>query len=339
LVYSLPEANKIISSFNSKEYYYYFSPVSNIKTKNSSMWKTIIILIITLILIPVLAFKFDLPLTENQNEVLSILLKIYVIASVTTFVISSLTNNYSQVDKLWSLIPIVYAWVVTVNGGFEPRLVLMAILVSIWGIRLSYNFSRRGGYRIRFWEGEEDYRWAILRAKPEFNSRWKWLSFNLFFISFYQMALILLFTLPILRSMNGRPMNYWDYVIAIFFLVFVIIETIADQQQWNFHKEKNRRKVLGEELTETYSRGFVRSGLWKYVRHPNYAAEQAIWGVFYLFSIAATGTWLNWSIVGFLLLTLLFYSSSNFSERVSSDKYPEYSKYIKEVGRFLPKLL
>ncbi len=71
----------------------------------------------------------------------------------------------------------------------------MAVLVSIWGIRLSYNFSRRGGYSIRFWTGEEDYRWAVLRAKPEFAAKWKWILFNLLFISLYQMGLILLMTL------------------------------------------------------------------------------------------------------------------------------------------------
>lgn len=34
----------------------------------------------------------------------------------------------------------------------------MAILVNLWGIRLTLNFARKGGYSWKFWEGEEDYR-------------------------------------------------------------------------------------------------------------------------------------------------------------------------------------
>ncbi len=48
------------------------------------------------------------------------------------------------------------------------------------------------------WTGEEDYRWSILRAKPGFE-KWKWMLFNLIFISAYQMGLVLLTTLPALR--------------------------------------------------------------------------------------------------------------------------------------------
>ena len=47
------------------------------------------------------------------------------------------------------------------------RLVMMAVLVTLWGIRLTYNFSRRGAYTWKFWTGEEDYRWEVLRQKPE----------------------------------------------------------------------------------------------------------------------------------------------------------------------------
>jgi steroid 5-alpha reductase family enzyme len=72
------------------------------------------------------------------------------------------------------------------------------------------------------------------------------------------------------------------------------------------------------------------------MRHPNYSAEQGIWIVFYFFSVAATGLWVNWSIAGALLLVLLFKGSSDFSEGVSAEKYPMYKKYQEQVGRFLP---
>ena len=161
-------------------------------------------------------------------------------------------------------------------SAFEPRIVLMAVLVTLWGLRLTYNFARRGGYSWKFWSGEEDYRWSVLRQRPEFQVPWKWTLFNLFFISLYQMGLILLMTLPILISMEGRPLGAFDYLLALFFLIFLFIETMADQQQWDFQNEKYRGINLGETLDGVYQKGFVQSGLWAFVRHPNYAAEQAI---------------------------------------------------------------
>ena len=287
------------------------------------MWKTVLALLVTIIVIPFIAFRFDDPLTALQSSTLIKVVVIYLVAAILCFIVSIIANNYSQVDKLWSTIPLAYTWVVAWDSGFEPRLVLMAVLVSIWGIRLSYNFSRRGGFSIRFWTGKEDYRWAVLRAKPEFAAKWKWVLFNFLFISFYQMGLILLMTLPAVRSMGGGPITYADWILAALVIGFIVIEMVADQQQWIYHKHKK-------------TEGFIESGLWGVVRHPNYAAEQAIWIVFYFFSVAATGQWINWSVMGAILLVLLFWGSSNFSESISSGKYPAYKEYIKRVPRFIP---
>jgi len=58
--------------------------------------------------------------------------------------------------------------------------------------------------------------------------------------------------------------------------------------------------------------------------------------LFYLFSVVATGVWMNATIAGCLLLVILFKGSSDFSEKISADKYPEYKEYQKKVPRFLP---
>jgi steroid 5-alpha reductase family enzyme len=86
-----------------------------------------------------------------------------------------------------------------------------------------------------------------------------------------------------------------------------------------------------------YADGFVSKGLWAKVRHPNYAAEQSIWVVFYLMGVIATGEWLNWTIAGPILLMILFKGSADFSEEISASKYPMYKEYQKKVGRFIPK--
>ncbi|MCE2682391.1 MAG: DUF1295 domain-containing protein [Flavobacteriia bacterium] len=298
---------------------------------------TIILLIFTVIVVPFVSFYFGTPLNEVQNHVLfgASLIVSGVIAYC--FLIGELSKNNSQVDKLWSIVPIGYVWYMTIEGGMNERMVLMAILVSIWGSRLTFNFARRGAYTWRFWAGEEDYRWEILRKRPGFNNRFVWMIFNLLFISAYQNVLIFLFTLPILASLadNTNPLGIADYALAGIYITLVIIEFIADQQQYDFQTEKHRRLKEGLPL-EQYEKGFVSTGLWSIVRHPNYACEQAIWVVFYFFSVTATGEWINWSVAGCVLLIILFKGSSDFSEDISANKYPEYSEYQRRVPRFIP---
>lgn len=300
------------------------------------MWKQVLFLLFTLIIVPIVTFKFDVQLTELQSSTLATLLWVYGIAAGLCFIISTVTGNYSQVDKLWSIIPVPYVWIVAYNAAFEARITLMACLVTIWAIRLTYNFARRGGYSWKFWSGEEDYRWAILRAKPEFQAPWKWISFNLFFISGYQMGLILLFTLPALKAMGSpEPLGMVDFLLAVIFVALVVMEYVADNQQYAYQEEKYRQIKAGK-VDDFHQVGFTHTGLWAYMRHPNYTAEQSVWLVFYLFSITATGIWVNWSIAGALLLVLLFKGSSDFSEEETAKKYPLYKKYQQEVGRFLP---
>ena len=303
------------------------------------MLRTIVFLIATLIALPIVAVQFDQPLSPEQWATVVFLFKAMVVAALLCFSTSEITGNYSQVDKLWSLLPIGYVWYVAWQAGFTDRTVLMAGLVTFWGIRLTYNFGRRGGYQFPPWRGEEDYRWGVLRQNPLFKNRVSWSLFNLFFISLYQNTLILLFTLPIIVAWQGadQPLNRLDFFAAALMAAAIVLETVADQQQWNFQEEKHRRLAAGKPLEEPYAKGFVSSGLWSIVRHPNYSGEQLVWLSYYLFSVAATGRWLNWSLVGAILLVLLFIGSSDFSEKISAGKYPGYADYQKRVPRFVPK--
>lgn len=304
---------------------------------HASMLKTIIFLLLSLLLIPVSVMYFDQPLSDKQWNVLEGLLQIYLVTCLVCFTAGELTRNVSQVDKLWSIMPVIYTWYMAVQGDMDPRLVLMAALVTLWGARLTFNFWRRGGYSWIPWQGDEDYRWSVLRKTPLLSNRWSWTLFHLAFITLYQQGLILLFTLPMLIAFEGvgQPLGIADYIAAALLLGFLVVETVADQQQYDFQQEKYRRLNNGEPAGP-YSHGFVRSGLWGMVRHPNYASEQMIWVSFYIFSIAAAGRWLNWSLAGCLLLMLLFAGSADFSEKISSEKYPEYRDYQLRVPRFWP---
>lgn len=297
-----------------------------------------LILIFTIIIVPFVAFKVGSPLTDLQKETFQTLIYICLVISLACFVVAEITKNYSQTDKLWSITPIIYAWVATAYSDWSIRLIFLSILVTIWGARLTYNFNRRGGYSWKFWTGDEDYRWSILQEKSPFNKKWFFSIFNLLFISLYQHFLILFFTIPIVLSIGMDEITWIDYLLAILLIVLVYIEWKADEEQWIYQNKKYDLIKKGENLEGIYKKGFTHTGLWAISRHPNYAAEQSIWFVFYLFSVVATGQIINWSIFGVLLLVILFRSSSDLSESISSEKYPDYKNYQKTVGRFIPKL-
>lgn len=298
------------------------------------MSKTTVALLIALAALPFLVWQYDVAPTPTQLALLQDVVLLMVAIALLCFVVGELSGNVSQVDKLWSITPPLYAWVVTAQADYEPRMVLMSVVATIWGVRLTYNFSRHGGYSWKLWSGAEDYRWAHVRKKPGLDNRLGWTLFHFGFICLYQNALLLLIALPIVVVQGiDEPLGALDWLLAALYVGLVVLETVADQQQWNFQAEKKRRVAGGERNVP----GFITSGLWARSRHPNYFAEQSIWVVFFLFSVAATGR-LNWTIAGCLLLILLFQGSSKLSESLQIGKYPDYPDYQKRVPRFVPKL-
>lgn len=247
--------------------------------------------------------------------------------TVSTWLASVVTREYSWVDRIWSIAPIAYVWVFAAAGAFEARLVLMASLVTLWGIRLTFNFARKGGYR----PGGEDYRWAVLRERmspPLFQL------FNVAFISVYQNALVLAFCLPAatVHAAPPTPLGAWDLVLAVAFLGLLVGETVADEQQWRFHRWKAAERAAGRAPRP----GFLQTGLFRVSRHPNFFFEQAQWWVFYGYAIAATGVWLHWTIAGAVLLSLLFIGSTVFTESISRSRYPEYDEYRARTSAIVP---
>jgi len=253
------------------------------------------------------------------------------VVSGACWVLSLITRDTSWVDRAWSIVPVAYVWTfagAALTSGIDAaRLVVMALLATAWGARLTFNFARKGGYT-----GTEDYRWAILRARLR---PWQFQAFNLLFIIGFQMTLLVLITLPAQNALtHPAPFTAWDAVFAVAFLAFLAGETIADQQQWNFH----RRKSAGE------ASGFLTGGLFRYSRHPNFFFEQAQWWVFYAMGAAAAvasglgffGGALNWTILGPALLSILFIGSTIFTESISASRYPGYAEYRRTTSMIVP---
>ena len=243
-----------------------------------------------------------------------------------TWLLSVITREYSWVDRIWSVAPPIYMWLmVWKTANPPPRLILLAVLVTLWGIRLTFNYARKGGYA----KGGEDYRWAILREKL---GPIGFQIFNATFIAPYQNILIFLLVAPANDvASSTTPLGVLDYALAAVFLAFLTGEAIADQQQWNFHKEKKARKARGESGPE-----FCTTGLFKYSRHPNFFFEVSQWWVVYAIGCAATGHVVHWSLIAPVLLTLLFDGSTRFTEWITKGKYPAYADYQKSTSRLIP---
>lgn len=241
------------------------------------------------------------------------------------------TSDPSIVDRLWSILPWLYVWHFYFSAP-SPRLLLMAVLSTVWGLRLTANFAIKGGF-----SGGEDYRWVEIRSWPGFERGFE--LFNLLFICFFQQLVILSFASPAAVALgSGVPLNGLDALATALYLALVGGEALADYQQLRFQTEKYRR-IRAKEPPGEYERGFVESGLWGYSRHPNYFCEVALWWAFYLFGPASGAPLLNMSLMGPLFLTCLFclpHASADVTETLSSRKYAAYPEYQRRVSRFLP---
>jgi steroid 5-alpha reductase family enzyme len=79
------------------------------------------------------------------------------------FIVAEVNKNYSQVDRLWSILPVIYnchyaLWAHLAGLPTQRLNHVMAVSV-LWGARLTFNYWRKGGYTV----GSEDYRWERVK--------------------------------------------------------------------------------------------------------------------------------------------------------------------------------
>jgi steroid 5-alpha reductase family enzyme len=115
----------------------------------------------------------------------------------------------------------------------SPRTMVMGLLTTSWGLRLTWNYARKGGYEA----GVEDYRWAEVR---------KWMPgyqfhvFNCVFICLYQPLLLMAIAAPAAVA-AGHPdvaLGPCDVAAAALFSLLLLGETVADLQMFDFQTEK-----------------------------------------------------------------------------------------------------
>jgi len=262
---------------------------------------------------------------------LLVVLAVVLVVCAFCWIASLITKDTSWVDRIWSIVPVVYVWIFAIAAGLgDVRLDVMAGLVTLWGARLTFNFARKGGYG-GIGGDHEDYRWAVLRARM---SPAAYQVFNVFFIVIFQNAVLALIALPAYTAYQhrGTPFGVLDAVLTVLFLLFLTGETVADQQQWNFQSWKRAEVAAGRQPSPR----FVQSGLWRLSRHPNFFFENAQWWTIFAFGAVAAGSVLQWTVAGVVLLLAVFIGSTTFTEEITKSKYPEYAEFQKTTSAVIP---
>jgi steroid 5-alpha reductase family enzyme len=262
--------------------------------------------------------------------------------ALASFAAGALSGDYSWVDRLWSTLPVGFAWYYAWRGGFSLPVLVSTLLVTAWGARLTGNFGMKGGY-----SGMEDYRWAILRGRMKRPLLWQ--AFNLFFISLFQTGTFVLFTLPLRRiALEGGNPSTGGLILFIaaasLMAAAIVFEAIADGQQWAFQEAKRlmrEGKPFPEAFRADAERGFRSKGLFSLSRHPNYFGELMTWLSLYLMGAAlggrsAASAFLHPSAAGILALAAIFSGSTIFTESITAAKYPAYAEYRKRVSSIIP---
>jgi steroid 5-alpha reductase family enzyme len=272
---------------------------------------------------------------SNDNPVIQTL-SVTVLVIIVVYILGLTTGNHSFVDKSWSIVPVYYAWQFGLaelsSSVIYPRAAVASCIITVWGVRLTYNFWRKGGYA---WEGE-DYRWPVLRERMH---PLVYQLFHIVFIAIIQNLLLTSLVVPLYVSwytstVEKMPQGFngFDAAGIVVSVLCLIVESVADQEQWDFHQRKAKKRLHAS----SKKLGFLTEGLWAHSRHPNFFAEQSFWLTQCLFASAATGRLLGWWLIGPLCLILLFQGSTSFTERITADKYPDYRVYQSRVSRLLP---
>lgn len=237
---------------------------------------------------------------------------------IILWLVSIAITNVSIVDIFWGA---GYVFASTIyfifsEGNFDRKLLIL-ILVSVWGLRLSIYLGWRN-----IGKGE-DYRYKEFR-KNYGEERYWWVSFFQTFL--LQGILMWLISLPILAAMfygQNNVLGILDYIAIVIWAIGISFEAGGDIQLAQFKKNHaNKGKVLDK-------------GFWKYTRHPNYFGDAAVWWSYALFSIAV-GSY--WPIIGSLIMTFFLIKVSGVAmlEKSLVETKPQYREYIRKTSAFFP---
>jgi len=178
-----------------------------------------------------------------------------VAATVFTFLFSVIFGNASVYDPYWSVQPIVILVAFAIGREITlPRLLLL-IAVCLWGVRLTVNWAYTFGNLTH-----QDWRYTMLHEKtgkfyPLIN-----------FVGIHMVPTLVVYgcTLPAAYAMLHDAA--WNVGSILFFCLSLLAMTLQGTADIQMHRYRKNRTTP-----------FIRGGLWKYSRHPNYLGEILMW--------------------------------------------------------------
>lgn len=236
-----------------------------------------------------------------------------VAATAVTFIFSLIFNNASVYDPYWSVQPIVIAIAFAIGGKMTAARLLPLIAVSLWGVRLTANWA----YTFKNLN-HQDWRYTMLKEKTgKFYPIVNFLGIHLFpTLVVYACVLPVVYTYAL-----DFKANTGSVVFFILSILAVILQLVSDTQMQKFRNGKTG--------------GFIRNGLWKYSRHPNYLGEILMWwGVALAFISAVPNMW--YLCVGALVNTLMFLFISIPMADKRQAKKQGFSEYKAQTRMLLP---
>ena len=230
------------------------------------------------------------------------------------YILSLIKKRNDIADIAWGLGFILIAWSSFYYSSFNLIVLLVNTLVSIWGIRLSLHIYKRNKNK------DEDYRYKKWREE------WKFFYIRSFLQVFLlQGILMFIISIPvILININSQDNFSNFYFIGILIWIFgFIFESVSDSQLRNFiSKPENKGKIM-------------KTGLWKYSRHPNYFGEITMWWGIFIISLFITNNF--YAIISPLMITylIIYVSGIPLLENKYKDNV-EYINYKNKTSKLIP---
>jgi len=232
--------------------------------------------------------------------------------SLLLWLISVWLRDASIADIMWGLYFVILTWISYFHVP-TSRGLLITILTSIWGIRLSlYLFVRNH-------RKSEDRRYAAMRQYHGQNFWWR----SFFTVFTFQMFLAWLIGFPQQFAHTPDELNAIDALGTLLWCVGLYWEVVGDWQLHNFLSKKKGDEVLDQ-------------GLWKYSRHPNYFGDAVLWWGYGSIAFAGTGWWLILLCPACMTFLLLRVSGVRLLEKDIQERRPEYASYIERTSSFFP---
>jgi len=229
------------------------------------------------------------------------------------YIMGIVSKDNSIVDVAWGLGFVLLTFLaMSYSTELSPRQVLIAILVTIWGLRLSsYLLKRKIG-------NPEEFRYK------KYREIWRLFELRSFFqIYMLRGFFMLIIALPILLvNIKQNPLlGGADYIGLTLWIIGFYFESLADYQKVQFKKDPSNKNKL---LTD---------GLWKYSRNPNYFGECLMW-----LGIGIMSTQVSWwGMISPLFLTITIITVTGvpiWEEHYKGRK--DWENYKKKTSSFIP---